>query len=485
MLPRMMNDKYTIEKAIGKGGMGSVYIVYDHHIQSRWAMKVISKKADHGSVAIREVEALKRLQHPKLPRVVDVLEDDENYMIIMDYIQGINLKQYLLCNGKASTKTLIDWGLQLCEVFIYLHQQEPKIYYLDLKPENIIIRQQELVLIDFGCASVDQQNEKVRYGSIGFAAPEQFDESEKLDERTDVYALGATLLHAWTLQVKEFPHCKKRLDREVNKILKTCMQKNKKDRYQTIQEVKKDLEKLIQPKKSYTVYMIVIVFLFFTVSFFINFNESKRTYLKLQDCITKWECIEQDIQDDPTSLTNYQRLFDDYRKDNCFSQEEEFHFVTHIEPMLDLKKPNAQLCYEIACLYQYYDVDMDINKQQKVRNYFKIATQSKNPTIRNEAICYVNLLSVHKNYKEYFRYMQQALKTKMHNEAQFHLYHYLLSQLITYLPSFYQDHVPKDDIHAFMKAMEGFITQSNCDKQQKDDLLKQISDLNKMNEYNK
>lgn len=478
MLPTMINDKYTIEKPLGKGGLGSVYVVYDHHIQSRWAMKVMQKSKDCRYVVKQEIEMLKQLQHAKLPRVIDVLEDDENYMIVMDYMQGIDLKQYLLCNGKASTKTVINWGLQLCDVLSYLHQHDPMILYLDLKPENIMVQKQELVLVDFGAARFYEQSDEIRYGSVGFAAPEQFDETQTLNQQADIYALGATLLYAWTLDVTTFPACKKKLDRNVKKIIQRCMMKNPQDRYETIQDVQNEFKALVEPKKRH-IFLIIVCILLLGYGFLLPRYEA-RTFLKLQDVPTKWDRLEQDIQQHPTSMSAYQRLFDDYLQDDVFSQEEELHFVSHVEPFVQRNRENMELCYKIACLYQYYEVEMDASKTEKVCQYFRIAMQSNNTAIKQEATAYVKLLTKSKHEQEYFALMQEASKTKLSKDAAFRLYHNLLSLLMTHLPSLIDAKISQKDLVAYVDRMKTLIDESDCYKNQKDRLYQLIEDCYQM-----
>lgn len=102
---------------------------------------------------IVEADILKRLDHPGLPKIVDIIEKKDAIWMVMEFIEGKTLKEILNERGRIEEKEILIWGKQLCEVLSYLHSKKPSIIYRDLKPENIILKKTgRLVLIDFGTA---------------------------------------------------------------------------------------------------------------------------------------------------------------------------------------------------------------------------------------------------------------------------------------------------------------------------------------------
>uniref|UniRef100_UPI0035B48D52 serine/threonine-protein kinase n=1 Tax=Promineifilum sp. TaxID=2664178 RepID=UPI0035B48D52 len=151
-----------------------------------------------------EAQLLRRLRHPNLPVVTDEFTlGDRNYLV-MEYVPGSTLQQ-MIERGEApfDERRVVTWAAQLCDVLGYLHRQEPPIIFRDLKPGNIMIMADDrLKLIDFGIARVFKPGKKqdtMIFGTQGFAAPEQYG-SGQTDERSDIYALGATLYSLLTGQ---------------------------------------------------------------------------------------------------------------------------------------------------------------------------------------------------------------------------------------------------------------------------------------------
>lgn len=181
--------------------MSTVYLAEDLRLPGkRRAVKEARLEGDEVYAGLAEADMLVRLHHPNLPDIVDYYTADRggfNYLV-MDYIEGETLLQRFERKGhRMELDQVIDYSLQLCELFAYLHSRRPEpIIYRDLKPSNLMIDVQErLRLIDFGIARSfkrGQAADTVRIGTVGFAAPEQF-EGRQTDERTDLYGLGALM----------------------------------------------------------------------------------------------------------------------------------------------------------------------------------------------------------------------------------------------------------------------------------------------------
>lgn len=195
-------ERYFIEKLLGKGGFGAVYLVRDRRVQERlFALKEIidPNKLDRERF-IFEAEVLKRLKHRALPHVYKVFEYEKlkRVYMLMDYIEGKNLDDLLeeQPEGHFSLPLVLAIMKPIVDALIYLHGQNPPIVHRDIKPSNIIVSTKggEAVLVDFGLAKEyikDNTTTIIRHGSPGYAAPEQY--GSGTNPRTDIYGLGATI----------------------------------------------------------------------------------------------------------------------------------------------------------------------------------------------------------------------------------------------------------------------------------------------------
>ncbi len=201
-IPHPAGDRYVIERLLGRGGFGAVYLVRDRHVKQRlFALKEVidPSRRDHERF-IFEAEVLKRLNHRALPHVYQVFayEKLKRVYMLMDYIEGQDLEVLLHEQpGKCfSLPLVLALMTPIVDALIYLHDQNPPIVHRDIKPANIIMQTKsgEAVLVDFGLAKeyvVDNTTNVIRHGSPGYAAPEQY--GSGTNPRTDIYGLGATL----------------------------------------------------------------------------------------------------------------------------------------------------------------------------------------------------------------------------------------------------------------------------------------------------
>lgn len=260
----VLGGKYEILKKIGQGGMSTVYLAMDTHLNKQWAIKEIKKgKKQNKKTFLKslqmEANILKMVDHPVLPRIVDIIDSYGTIYVVMDYIEGKTLGEILKEQGAQPQDKVIEWAKQLCNALDYLHSLNPPIIYRDMKPSNIMLRPDGMVkLIDFGTAKeFDERSiaDTTALGTRGYAAPEQFGDSEgrgihKTDARTDIYSLGATLYHIVTgKNPSEPPYVMKpirewdaNLSGGLEKIILKCTMPDPKDRYQNCAELQYDLE---------------------------------------------------------------------------------------------------------------------------------------------------------------------------------------------------------------------------------------------------
>lgn len=246
----VLNHKYVVLSHIATGGMSEVYLVSDLKQPSqKWAVKVSSVTSKLARKLIDEAKILSALDHPTLPYVADFFSTDQYFYLVMEYIEGNTLTDYFEQNNrKLSVETILDIGVQLSDVLHYLHKQEPDpIIYRDIKPGNIMIKENgQIVLVDFGIArkyQEDQLKDTVRIGTVGFAAPEQF-EKKQTDARTDIFSLGALLYYLFSkgkyvyIAQKPIRDFQKGLPSHLEQCIQTCTQLEPEKRIQDIREAK-------------------------------------------------------------------------------------------------------------------------------------------------------------------------------------------------------------------------------------------------------
>jgi serine/threonine-protein kinase len=204
--------RYEIVRRIGGGGMGAVYYAKDKNLGDapRAVKEMVQANLDESQheKAIgdfkRESMLLASLEHPSIPTIYDYFYDEaaERFYLVMKYISGGDFLARLrnAPGGRIDELTVAEWGVQVADVLHYLHSQNPPIIYRDLKPANLMIdgNSGRVMLIDFGIARWVQKEEKgvTAVGTMGYAPPELF--SGKVEPRSDLYSLGATMFHLMT-----------------------------------------------------------------------------------------------------------------------------------------------------------------------------------------------------------------------------------------------------------------------------------------------
>lgn len=264
MQDNLFFQKYKYIRFLGKGGCGEVFLAENKNLGNYWAVKEIPKDRITSVSGYIEPEILKRLNHPALPRICDVYEDEIKIYIIEDYIEGVCLLQELEQKGKFEERKIIEFGIQLCSVLIYLHGHKPDpIIYGDMKPHNIILTKDGFVkLIDFGVSSFLKNDdtdmeadrklpaETIFIGTKGYAAPEQYF-GAYASPGTDIYSLGITLIQLISgidplnsIQAYYNDEYKEYMSPGLFRILKKCIQSSPELRYQRAGELMNELQDL-------------------------------------------------------------------------------------------------------------------------------------------------------------------------------------------------------------------------------------------------
>ncbi len=270
-----VDGKYKVLNKIGQGGMSVVYLALNEKANKTWAIKEVRKDGQQDFTTVKrgliaETNILKELHHKYLPSIIDVIDDDDSFLIVMDYIQGKSLDKILKSSLEKEglpidLNDVISWGAQLCEVFYYLHTRPNPIIYRDMKPGNIMLKPDgEISLIDFGTARTfkqGNQEDTTCLGTPGYASPEQYGGNGQSTPRSDIYCLGVTLHHLITgrnpsatpFNFPKITQCRPTLVDEIPRedrskllglemIIEKCTQYEPEDRYASCLEMLYDLE---------------------------------------------------------------------------------------------------------------------------------------------------------------------------------------------------------------------------------------------------
>ena len=210
----VLNNRFRIIRLLGQGGMASVYYAHDPVLNRYVALKQMMPEPEGSERAaeqmrkqfLREAQVLASLHHPNLPRVTDYFVDAGQHYLVMDYIEGQSLHELLVANrqgfGEAS---VLDWADELLSALEYIHKHN--VIHRDIKPANIRrTTDGRIFLVDFGLAkpyNINDPRTMTMFHGLGtpeYAPPEQYDPAAHTDQRSDIYALGATLYHLLTGQ---------------------------------------------------------------------------------------------------------------------------------------------------------------------------------------------------------------------------------------------------------------------------------------------
>lgn len=251
-MEKILGEKYELREIVGSGGSGTVWKAYDCHLGRYVAIKEFGKET---SEADWEVEMLKELQHPVLPAILDYVKGEETSFLVMEYIDGVNLLDYIEENGRVEPEQAVKWALELTEVLVFLHERKRPVIYRDMKPANIMIeRNGKVRLIDFGtvCFRYDEECTYKVAGTGGYAAPEQLEAAgvKNIDEKCDIYGLGTTLFHMLTgcnpsmppFLIQPLRYYDRRLSIGLEKIIKKATAVEKEKRYTSVRRLQQELK---------------------------------------------------------------------------------------------------------------------------------------------------------------------------------------------------------------------------------------------------
>lgn len=252
-LEQVFSGRYEITHRLGQGGQSMVYCARRRADGALCTVKQVRPEAIPDLE--QNLRILRRLDHPQLPRFRELGQGDGVLYIVQDYLPGVSLKQILESNRRmgvpARWPKVLGWMRSACEPLAYLHESQPPILHCDLKPANLILRQDGAVcLADFDISrELTGQCVPIRAMSMAYASPEQ-KQFLPLDPRTDVYSLGVT---AFQLLAHELPGERlfhRPLPRRVERLLSRCLAANPERRFQSVGELREELDEILSCERS-------------------------------------------------------------------------------------------------------------------------------------------------------------------------------------------------------------------------------------------
>lgn len=441
----VIDGKYEILRKIGQGGMSVVYLAMDTHLNKQWAVKEIRKKGNGKDDVVivnsllAEANMMKKLDHPSLPRIVDIIDNGETIFVVMDYIEGESLDKILLEYGPQPEELVIAWAKQLCDVLSYLHSQKPPIIYRDMKPANIMLKPEgNIKIIDFGIAREYKEQslaDTTVLGTKGYAPPEQY--SGQTDARSDIFALGMTMHHLLTgidprggekyVPVRMW---NPELSEGIEIIIDKCVQPAAENRYQNCSDLLYDLEhpdlitkdyKRIQKRKlrafvlsgTLAVALATAGITCRVTAKTIN-NNDYENLVSVSESTSVDEKIDsymKAIDIYPEKLDAYEKMLTAYEDDGIFEKKQNDQFLgiyNRNKVEFDTSsKEYAELNYQIGMMYFNYYTDEDgsysfSNRVQKAISFFEVNAKNENisPDFKEKKIsdCYYQICSFYKTY---------------------------------------------------------------------------------------
>ncbi|PHR95018.1 MAG: hypothetical protein COA78_31005 [Blastopirellula sp.] len=266
--------KYLILDKIGEGGMGSVYKARHTRLDRLVALKVVSRDPKNkvaNARFFREVQTVAKLSHPNIVAVHDSDESNNCQFMVMEYIEGLDLKEKVKRTGPLAVSQAVNYLIQAARGLDYSHSQG--IIHRDIKPANLLVDGNESIkILDLGLVRIEDPSSDqaeltqhgVIMGTIDYMSPEQSFDAKTVDRRADIYSLGCTLHYLLTGKppytgstqfarllghkegtLPDLTQVRKDVPPQLNFVFQKLVSKSPADRYQTAAELIVDLENLL------------------------------------------------------------------------------------------------------------------------------------------------------------------------------------------------------------------------------------------------
>lgn len=390
----VLNGRYEILKCIHSKGMANVYLVRDTHLGKQWCLKEIRKsQAGRKNIEfislMQEANILRSLNNEKIPRITTIENDGDSLFVVMDFLDGVTLKDFVQEKGRIPEDMAVKWMIQIVQAVGYLHSERSNkkpIFYRDMKPDNLMIRSNGVInIFDFGISvRLEYPNQLPEYtlGTPGYVAPEQQKKNLPMDLRSDIYSMGRTFYFMLTgidprgfigEKLKPISDWSPDVSPVLISIVNKCMADNPNDRYQTCEELQYALENYkfsdekhrssAKRKVKVVISLAVVGFVMGICSiipFGINGVQSKDAYDKaliVAQQSGRLEDYDKVLTMNPLNISPYECYIDAVKEDGIFTLDEEKGLLNHINPnLLDLKKDKdyGKIAFDIGKLYWFY-----------------------------------------------------------------------------------------------------------------------------------
>lgn len=271
MIGSIISERYKIIEFLGGGGMSNVYLAEDSILDRKVAIKMIHiaphEKEQMSKRFEREVHNTSRLSHENIVSVKDVGEDHEYFYLVMEYIEGPTLSEYIKTHGPLSIETAVNFAQQILEGIQHAH--EMGIVHRDIKPQNILVdRHKTLKILDFGIAKALSETAMTQtshvLGTVQYLSPEQA-KGESTDARTDIYSIGIVLYEmlvgeppftgetAVSIAIKHIQDnmqnptdIRPEIPQALSNVILKATEKERDNRYQDIESMQRDLSSVLE-----------------------------------------------------------------------------------------------------------------------------------------------------------------------------------------------------------------------------------------------
>jgi len=493
--------RYRVEEIIGYGGMSTVYKVKDMRVGTFLAMKEIILKNDSFiNAGYAEAFVLKNVNHPALPRIVDILRTKDSYCVVMDFIEGCNLEEYVKKHGGFSESEAIKIGCTILDCLVFLHADN--ILYRDLKPSNIMLtKNNEIKLIDFGISLPNEERSELNNrASKCFAPPEQLIGKYE-GAPGDIYALGATLKYILKNEPSPGMTC----------FLNKCLKIRPEDRYKSAHAALKAINRIksFNEKEVKKLKRIVSKDLFFLILFFISVSgivlctkvkSKKADYDKLvkaacesHDSDVRRENLLKLTEKDP-SVEWYLRLFDEYKNDYVFDDIE----AVQAEKLIDrdvskLKEEDyKKICSSLGRLYLFYYEDLNEENENYKRSAFWFDRAAENGDERDvyseigHFLSEIQMMILEGKdagmYTKYYYNLNEILNDVSDKESvvRCEVYSLYADSLFAYGADFYREGISVGEMKEKAEYIERILKDENGGREfekEKERILKRIKDV--------
>lgn len=242
----LYNGRLKIVRHLSLGGLSAVYLCQLDENQLVVLKEAVLPEDNDSAMREKAIELferestfLKKLDYKGIVRVIENFAESGRNYLMLEYVNGQDLRQYIKQNGAQKESTVIEWAIQAAGIMKYLHEQTPPIVHRDLSPDNLVLREDgSLIVIDFGAANEMLSKATGTFvGKQAFISPEQF--RGKAVTQSDIYAFGCTLFFCLTgkepeaLSSSDAKEVNPDVSDEFNEIIVCCTQMDPKDRYQS------------------------------------------------------------------------------------------------------------------------------------------------------------------------------------------------------------------------------------------------------------